>query len=250
MSVDLPQSGSAQADRREDVAVRLRSLLLGPDGSESLLSDLACWAAGEVEDASSCGITLSGTTGTQWMGASSDELAKRMDAIQYVLEVGPCLTCIRQRIVVRIADVRSDRRWLEFAVRGQREGVASSLSVPMIVGSQVVGAVNLYSSKRDGLDDGSLDRAQQVALQAGGAVALGLRLAEREDGARDAESSLGPQSIIDQAIGIIMARQHVTARAAFEILRTQSYHSRTGLRERAGAVVAEVAEASVAPPRR
>lgn len=245
MSIDLPESESAQSDHHAPMAVRLRSLLLGSDGDRSLLSELAAWAAGQVEDAISCGITVSATKGTQRMGATSDELAKRMDAIQYVLEDGPCLSCIREQTVVRIADLHADRRWLEFAVRGQREGVASSLSVPMVVGSRVVGAVNLYSPRRDGLDEGSVDRAQVVAHQAGGAIALAIRLAEREAETPRVDTASGPRSVIDQAVGIIMARQQITAEAAFEILRAQSYHSRTMLGERADAVVAEV---SVGPP--
>lgn len=242
---DAPQERATPDDNGEATSARLRALLLGPEGNEPLLSELASWAAGQVEDAVSCGITVSTVTGMPRIGATSDQLAKRMDAIQYVLDDGPCLTCIREQTVVRIGNVRSDRRWLEFAVRGQREGVASSLSVPMIVATRVVGAVNLYSRVCDGLDGGRLDRAQQVAHQAGGAIGLAMRLAERENATGLPETSPGPGSIIDQAVGIIMARQQISAAAAFDILRTQSYHARTEVRERAGAVVAEV----IAAPR-
>jgi hypothetical protein len=43
-----------------------------------------------------------------------------------------------------------------------------------------------------------------------------------------------------------MARQQIGAEAAFDILRAQSYHAHTEVRERAGAVIAE---ATARPPR-
>jgi hypothetical protein len=91
-----------QADAPETAPEKLRSLLLGPDGSEPLLSEMARWAAGQVEDTVSCGITVSAAPGTPRLGASSDELARRMAAIQYVLEDGPCLSAIREQVEVRI----------------------------------------------------------------------------------------------------------------------------------------------------
>ncbi len=160
-------AGTATETGKVPTVAEQGSAASGPVTDDTTLSELARWAAGEVEDAISCGITVSASSENPRVGASSDELARRMDAIQYVLEDGPCLSCMRQREEVRIPDLRRERRWLEFAVRGQREGVGSSLSVPMIVGDEVVGAVNLYSPVHDGLDDGSLERARQVAEQAG-----------------------------------------------------------------------------------
>ena len=53
-------------------------------------------------------------------------------------------------------------------------------------------------------------------------------------------SSLTSRTVIDQALGIIMAREHCTQSRAFAILRSASQNSNVKLRDIAGAVVTSV----------
>jgi GAF domain-containing protein len=142
-------------------------------------------------------------------------------------------------VAVRIADLRADDRWPQFRTNGIAEGIASSVSVPMLVGTKVVGAVNLYSRRRHGLGEHDLDRAGRLADHAAGAVALALRLAERENETRNLAIALESRSVIDQAMGILMVRAHVHPERAFEILRKRSQDSNIKLRDVAAGVVAE-----------
>jgi GAF domain-containing protein len=214
-------------------------LLLGADGVESFLTDVACWAAGAVENAISCGVTVSASGSLRRMSAASDEVAVRMDEIQYEVDDGPCLSCLRDGVLVRVPDLHDDDRWPQFCARGIAQRVGSSLSVPMMVGTEVLGAVNLYSGHRHGLDEHDVERATLFAHQAAGAVALAVLLAEREDKARNLAIALESRSVIDQAIGIVMAREHVNASEAFEMLRRRSQHANIKLRQIATDVVAE-----------
>lgn len=53
-------------------------------------------------------------------------------------------------------------------------------------------------------------------------------------------SSLASRWVIDQALGIIMARDHCTQDRAFAILRSASQNSNVKLRDTASAVVTSV----------
>jgi hypothetical protein len=77
------------------VAAELQRLLIGADGVESFLAEASSYAAGAVPDAQSVGITVGATRWLRRLGATSDELAKALDTIQYEIDDGPCLTCLR-----------------------------------------------------------------------------------------------------------------------------------------------------------
>jgi GAF domain-containing protein len=241
----VPTSGEIREP--DKVAVGLQVLLLGTEGIEPFLAEVARWAAGTVGSAHSCGLTVSATARTPRMGATSDELAQRMDAVQYDVEDGPCLTCLRDGIIVRVGDLGMDSRWPAFAARGRQEGVGASLSVPMLVGDHVAGAVNLYATKRYSLNEEDLGRARHFADQAAGAVALAVRLAEREEKAKNLEIALTSRSTIDQALGIVMAQAHISAEEAFQVLRARSQHRNIKIRDVAAAVIAELAGTRLRP---
>jgi GAF domain-containing protein len=221
------------------VALELQSLLLGANGIESFLADVAKAAAGAVESAHSCGVTVQATSTSPVMGATTDDFAQRMDDIQYAVNDGPCLTCLREGDPVLVADIRTDVRWPAFARRGTQEGAGASLSVPLSVDGRTVGALNLYTRTAHSLGDVDQARAAQFAAQASGAVALGLRLAEREERDRNLETALRSRSIIDQAMGVIMAQARISADEAFEILRRRSQAANIKLRDIAASVIAE-----------
>jgi GAF domain-containing protein len=221
------------------VAVELQSLLLGADGIESFLADVATAGAGAVDRAQSCGVTVQATPTSRVMGATTDEFAQRMDDVQYAVNDGPCLTCLREGDPVLVADIRADSRWPAFARRGTQEGAGASLSVPMSVGSQTVGALNLYTRTANSLTDTDRTRAEQFAAQAAGAVALALRLAQREERERNLEAALSSRSVIDQAMGVLMAQARINADAAFDVLRRRSQTANVKLRDVAATVIAE-----------
>ena len=138
-----------------------------------------------------------------------------------------------------VADIRADVRWPAFALRDAQEGAGASLSVPLSVDGSTVGALNLYTRTANSLGDVDQARAAQFAAQASGAVALGLRLAEREERERNLETALRSRSVIDQAMGVVMAQARISADEAFEILRRRSQAANIKLRDIAASVIAE-----------
>jgi GAF domain-containing protein len=245
VSADPIADGAASSDpdpsgHVSEVAQDLQQILLGAAGVEEFLGEVAQRAARTVTGVLACGVTVQATPRSRPLGATSDEFARRMDEIQYDVDDGPCLTCLREGAVVVVADVATDARWPAFSRRGRAEGARSSLSVPLRLQGRAIGALNLYSREPQALSEEDLARASRFADQAAGAVAIALRLADREEHSRHLEAALTSRSTIDQALGILMGQRRITANQAFDVLRRLSQRANVKLRDIAAALIADV----------
>jgi GAF domain-containing protein len=234
-----PTPGAGDRDGGRDIAVELQALLFGADRVEAFLVEVTRLAAGAVQHAQACGVTVQPSPHSRRLAATSDDFAARMDEAQYAVDDGPCLHCLREGESVLVEDIVSDGRWPVFSRRGAAVGAGTSLSVPMLVGGAPVGALNLYSRRVGGLDRADQERAHRFADQAAGAVALAARLAEQERREGHLQAALSSRSIIDQALGVVMARSGVNSQEAFAILRQRSQNSNIKLRDVAASLLAE-----------
>lgn len=82
--------------------------------------------------------------------------------------------------------------------------------------------------------------AENFAENASSALSLAIKLASHAALIEQLRSSLASRGVIDQALGIIMARDHCTQDRAFAILRSASQNSNVKLRAIARAVVTSV----------
>jgi GAF domain-containing protein len=121
---------------------------------------------------------------------------------------------------VQVDDLAADDRWDRY----RPHGVGSSLSLPLAVDGQVVGALNLYSPQRAAFAGPARQHTEAFAAQCAAALALVLRQADQEELHRQLGAALASRSIIDQAIGILMSQQRCRADEAFDLLRQASQH--------------------------
>jgi GAF domain-containing protein len=233
---EVPQAGRDLAE----LLGAVQNLLLNAPRVEEFLTDLAKLAADLVEPPASCGITTS-YDGQPRTVVSSDPRAAMVDEGQYEGGWGPCVHALATGEVVEIADQESDPRWPEYRVHAVALGVRSSLSLPLIVNGDVVGAMNLYDfDEPEAFDIQNRRRAETFAAQASTALALALRQVHDAELAEQMEHALATRSVIDQAIGIIMSQQRCTAEQAFGVLRKHSQNNNLKLRTVAERMVAKV----------
>lgn len=76
---------------------------------------------------------------------STTDMARELDSVQCRTGEGPSLDAIRQLQVFNVATDADARSWPGFSKEATARGVLSSLSVPLTVGGEAVGALNLYS---------------------------------------------------------------------------------------------------------
>jgi GAF domain-containing protein len=232
----------ATADLKE-----LQDALLGTESVEQFLHEMALLAAGLVSGGLSCGMTMQ-PNGRPVTVACSDPVAARVDEVQYELDDGPCLHAMRDGHMVRIADTSDKARWPEFEARAGIHGIRSCLALPLNAAGRPVGALNLYAPTASAFGAAEVRRAENFAEYASGALTLSLRMASHAALIEQLRSSLASRTVIDQALGIIMAREHCTQARAFAILRSASQNSNTKLRDIATAIVTSVTGEPPAPP--
>jgi len=231
----------------------LQDALLSTKSVEQFLHEMAVLAAGLVGGGLSCGMTMQ-PNGRPVTVACSDPVAARVDEVQYRLDDGPCLHAMRDGHMVRIEDTArgageaGEARWPEFEAQAASHGIRSCLALPLNADGRSVGALNLYARTASAFGTAEARRAENFAENASGALALATRLATDATLIEQLRSSLTSRTVIDQALGIIMAREECTQARAFAILRSASQNSNVKLRDIAVAIVTSITGEAPQPP--
>ena len=217
--------------RLSELVGSLQDLLLSTTDLTSFLEGVAVVASGVVEPPASCGITTR-HEGAPTTVATSDTRAAMADQAQYDTGTGPCLESLQTGLPVEVLDQSVDPRWPAYAARSVDLGVRCSLSMPLTVGDQTLGALNVYGYDRPReFGDDEKQRVKIFASQASTALALAMQRNEQQTTAQQLEEALASRSVIDQAIGVLMAEEKCTAEQAFELLRKHSQNNNRKVRD-------------------
>jgi hypothetical protein len=160
----------------------------------------------------------------------TDPIVLEVDALQQQTNEGPCLDAIAHRLIFYADDLSKDLRWLHFAPLATRAGIRSVLALPLSADTDR-GALNLYARYPSAF--GVVDRAKAALLVSMANLALSVAHSH-EDGERRAanlHAGLSSRETIGEALGILIERERITARQAFDILRRASQHLNVKLRE-------------------
>ena len=134
-----------------------------------------------------------------------------------------------------------DPRWPLFGPKADRLGVHSVLSLPLIAGDVVVGAMNVYAHAPDSFDERSEQLGKLFAVPAAIAVQNAQILARTRRLAVSLQAALTSQAIIDQAIGIMRSRSGISADEALDRLRQLSEREHI----KVNAVAAEIVQEAI-----
>ncbi|WP_392543812.1 GAF and ANTAR domain-containing protein [Oryzobacter telluris] len=164
-----------------------------------------------------------------------------IDAVQYALNEGPCLDAARHRRENHVPDlVVDDGRWPNFAHECREEGMRSLLALPLLSGTECVGAINLYAWAPHAFDAFDAALVRVAAARCADALVAVTVL----DGARrlagQLEQAMASRAVIEQAKGVIMAMRGVPEHEAFEVLRKTSQDRNVKVRVLAQQIVTGV----------
>ena len=195
-----------------------------------VLSDVTTIARRAMPACESASITL--IRGEKPFTAAHDgQLALDADELQYERGYGPCLDAGRAGQVFLVEDMATEERWPDYARHAAKNGVGSSLSVPLPFQSATIGALNTYSSKAHAFGDDDLVLAEEVASWV--ALALGNVGAAVMTQAELAQLRIAMQSraVIEQAKGRLMERHGIDEDKAFTMLTHTSQNANVKLRD-------------------
>ena len=230
---------SGQAD---EALIALTGILVTEQNMEEILRQVLELACTVLPGGDEGGITLLESDGPCTAIATSD-LALQVDNSQYdAASGGPCLEAYRRQQILRIDSTANEPRWPEFAAIAAAHGIGSALSVPLVVGGDGLGAMNIYCRRENGF--AAADQRLAASLGSCASVALSnartyFRAARLAEQLREALSTRG---VINQAAGVLIAQRHCSADEAFHLLTATAQRNRLPVDE----VAADLVERTIA----
>jgi GAF domain-containing protein len=215
----------------------LQNLLLEGADVTAFLSQVVHLAAAVIP-ATSCSVTLRRDNSVT-TAASSDDMALAVDEVQYGRGQGPCLHALHSGRPVPVPHLAAEDRWPDYRPHAIAHGVASSLSLPLIVEGNTIGALNIYGASVAQFDGTPTRRAEAFAAQTVTALRIVMHQAQQMTLEKQLREALAARALIDQAIGMVAGQQHITATAAFEMAREASQQRNM----KVGVLAAEIIEA-------
>jgi GAF domain-containing protein len=208
-----------------------------PRSVEETLEAIAFSARSSIPGFDDVGISLVHADGTVETKAATGELVWKLDALQYELNQGPCVSSLHEEPVLVVDHVAQAQRWPQFVPQAVKLGLKSQMALRLYVDDEgTIGGINLYSTSSDTISEDAPPAAQVFAAQA--AVALG-----RAQEVDQLNEALRTRQQIGTAMGILMERYQLEEQAAFGFLARLSSTSNIKLREIAARVVEDAATA-------
>ena len=238
-SADVVRLADQLEARSDEVALamqELSQLLVAEEGVESTLQRISDLATRVIDQCDSAGVTLY-VEGKYVTAACTDSRTLEVDEGQYARDEGPCLQAMRDKAILRVDVDEANERWPQFLDDARRCGIHSFLAAPMMLKNESIGSLNLYSQHHDGFTH--LDEAL-IALftgQAAIAVANAKTYADAVELTRQLREAISSRAVIEQAKGVLMAREGIDPDEAFARLRTESQTRNVKLREIAKEIV-------------
>jgi GAF domain-containing protein len=228
-----------------DTLQTLTTLLLSTDDLEEALRRIADSMSQGLPGRPMAGVTIR-RDGQPVTVASSDANASRLDELEYSNDRGPCLDSLDNGRPVLVRDVTTERRWGRYPTEILAHGVRSIYSQPLTANGAPIGALNLYSTTVDGFSEETRRTVQFTAGHIGLLLNAALKSAHQVQLNQQLRDALESRTVIDQAIGIVMAQQRCAADDAFAILRSASQNRNKKLAEIALEIVTAVGGSSPA----
>jgi GAF domain-containing protein len=170
------------------------------------------------------GITLRARRGRLESAAASDPLVETCDELQHELGEGPCLEAVREDARYHSPDLTNDDRWPTWGPRVADLGIGSVIAIQLTDGTEMLGALNMYSTRTHAFGSDALDLATTYAIHATNSM-KSTRLVS------GLTSALTTRHEIGIAQGVLMATYDLDVDRAFELLRRVSNNSNVPIRE-------------------
>jgi len=172
--------------------------------------------------------------------AVSDDRLVHLEELQITHHEGPCVDAFEEKELIAAVDLADDHRWPLFSAAAVGRGVRAVLASPLPYNQDAVGVVAVLSERaRPWSAEGELALLAFTDLAAL-LIASMMQGEQQSELAGQLQTALNTRAIIEQAKGVLIGQQGVSARVAYEQLRAQARAQRRKL----GAVSADVVRAA------
>jgi hypothetical protein len=187
-----------------------------------------CQEAVTAVNVDGAGLSMMTSAGHRGTVCATDEIARRVEDLQFSLGEGPCYDAFTGGGPVLTADIRASRsvgggRWPVFTDAVATAGVGALFAFPLLIGAIPLGALDLYRLRSDPLTPAQLRSAWRIADAAAEAL-LDLRSGTAVDLPTNAAPAGASYRLeVHQATGMVSVQLAVPLDEAFLRLRAYAY---------------------------
>ena len=175
--------------------------------------------------------TVGNFLGSETLSAS-DDVAARLDELQFDLGEGPCWDAVRSGRAVLEPDFargRAATRWPALEEAMSDVDLRSVFAFPLAIGPLRIGAVDLYSLERVDLDGKQAEQADAMAELVGRHVLRHALGAVGRD--YDVNGNAYSRRVVHQATGMVLAQLGISADDARLVIQGHSYAASRSMME-------------------
>lgn len=202
---------------------RFSSELLEPYDVDAVLGDLM-HACTDVFDLAGAGLALA-EEGELRRTIGFPEHISALEQVQQEHQAGPCVEAFHAGEIFVLDDLSQyAERWPAYCRTAEELGMTSVAGIPLQLSGNLVGAVNLYSTRRRPWPPDDLVAAQVLADMVTAFLVNASKLRQQEQLAEQLQQALDSRTVIEQAKGVVAESKRVSIDEAFEVIRR---HART-----------------------
>lgn len=182
-----------------------------------------------IFDVDGAGLMLADTNHHLRNVAVSDERLGHLEDLQIEHQEGPCISAFDDKELVAAQDLGEDPRWPYFSAAAVARGVRAVLASPLPYNQDAVGVVAVLSEDRHPWSpEGELALLAFTDLAAL-LIASMMQGEQQTELAEQLRSALNSRAVIEQAKGVLIGQQGLSAHAAYVQLRAQARAERRKL---------------------
>jgi GAF domain-containing protein len=154
--------------------------------------------------------------------AVSDARVRHLEELQIRHQEGPCITAFDDKVLVGAEDLVSDPRWPSFGPAALERGVRAVLASPIPYNQDAVGVVAVLSQERHPWS-AEAELALLAFTDLAALLIASMMMSEQQTVlATQLQGALNSRAIIEQAKGVLIGQQGLSAHAAYEQIRAQA----------------------------
>jgi GAF domain-containing protein len=144
---------------------------------------------------------------------------RHLEELQIHHQEGPCIAAFDDKELVAAEDLTKDSRWPAFSAAAVARGVRAVLASPVPYNQDAVGVVAVLSEKRRPWSAEEELAVLAFTDLAAVLVASMMQGQQQSELAAQLQGALNSRAVIEQAKGVLIGQQGLSARAAYEQLR-------------------------------
>jgi GAF domain-containing protein len=232
-------ASASSPDELTTVFAHLHGMLLPTQDATTAVSRLARAVQQMIPSAAGAGVSLFDEHGAPVSTGATDTLVEAADQLQYKLGQGPCLSAWATGELQLVEDTTTDTRWAAWQAAAAEAGIRSVLSIPMTYRGRSRGAMKVYATTVGAFGD----TEQQVLGLLAEAAATLLGVAQPVDApvrlSASLKAAMHSREVIGFAVGVLMAREHLSAEAGRSLLLERARAQGRGVAEVATEILAD-----------